>query len=202
MEMRHTTVSRECVYITSCLLMLDISRDDGEKPSEAAFRTKGHLGSGQAIHPHTPKPTSTPLSSLQIQAQNHPTVHEYIQARIPVLQEFILQILRRLKETIQDVPYGIRWLCKAIRALVLEKFPDVTLERMNSLIGGFFLLRYINPIIVSPHSALRGLFVVYNYYTQHYVCCGDFEFFPADYRLVSTPPSRVSRRNLTLVSCS
>jgi Ras GTPase-activating-like protein IQGAP2/3 len=105
-------------------------------------------------------------------AQNHPTVHEQIQACIPILEDFILQILQRLRETIQDVPYGIRWLCKAIRALVQEKFPDVTTERMNSLIGGFFLLRYVNPIIVSPHG----------------------------YRLVSTPPSRVSRRNLTLIA--
>lgn len=105
-------------------------------------------------------------------AQNHPTVHEQIQVHIPILQDFILQILQRLRDTIQDVPYGIRWLCKAIRALVLEKFPDVSLERMNSLIGGFFLLRYINPIIVSPHN----------------------------YRLISMPPSRVSRRNLTLIA--
>ena len=90
---------------------------------------------------------------LFLQAQNHPTVHEYIQSRVPILQEFILQILQRLRDTLRDVPYGIRWLCKAIRALVQEKFPDVSPERINSLIGGFFLLRYINPIIVAPHSA-------------------------------------------------
>lgn len=96
-------------------------------------------------------PLSCPLH-LPLQAQNHPTVHEQIQAHIPILQDFILQILQRLRDTIQDVPYGIRWLCKAIRALVLEKFPDVSPERMNSLIGGFFLLRYVNPIIISPHS--------------------------------------------------
>ena len=90
--------------------------------------------------------------SVVTQAQNHPTVKEQIRSHIPVLQDFILQILQRLRDTIQDVPYGIRWLCKAIRALVQEKFPDVTVERMNSLIGGFFLLRYLNPIIVTPHS--------------------------------------------------
>jgi Ras GTPase-activating-like protein IQGAP2/3 len=114
---------------------------------------------------------SEPKAILEA-AQNHPTVHEYIQSRIPILQEFILQILQRLRDTIRDVPYGIRWLCKAIRALVQEKFPDVSPERINSLIGGFFLLRYINPIIVAPHN----------------------------YRLVSTPPSRTSRRNLTLIA--
>ena len=31
-----------------------------------------------------------------------------------------------------------------------EKFPDVSAERMNSLIGGFFLLRYINPSLLPP----------------------------------------------------
>ena len=116
------------------------------------------LSSHFSSSPFSSSPLPLPLllsplpPSVVTQAQNHPTVKEQIKSHIPVLQDFILQILQRLRGTIRDVPYGIRWLCKAIRALVQEKFPDVTVERMNSLIGGFFLLRYLNPIIVTPHS--------------------------------------------------
>ena len=120
-------------------------------PSSSPFILSPLLSSPLLSSPLLP---SLPPSLPPLQAQNHPTVHEQIQACIPILEDFILQILQRLRETIQDVPYGIRWLCKAIRALVQEKFPDVTTERMNSLIGGFFLLRYVNPIIVSPHGKI------------------------------------------------
>ena len=35
-----------------------------------------------------------------------------------MLQEYVLQILARLKRNIDRVPYGIRWLCKATKVLV------------------------------------------------------------------------------------
>ena len=71
---------------------------------------------------------------------------------MPVLQEFVLSILHQLKDSIDEVPFGIRWLCKATRSLVMEKFPTAELESINSFIGGFFFLRYINPIIATPHG--------------------------------------------------
>ena len=63
-----------------------------------------------------------------------------------------MTILKQLKDTIDEVPFGIRWLCKATRALVHEKFPEAETERINAFIGGFFFLRYINPIIATPHG--------------------------------------------------
>ena len=71
-----------------------------------------------------------------------------------MLQEYVLIILKRLKEVIDEVPFGIRWLCKATRALVQEKFPDAEVETINAFVGGFFFLRYINPVIVTPHGEL------------------------------------------------
>ena len=71
---------------------------------------------------------------------------------MPVLQEFVLSILHQLKDNIDEVPFGIRWLCKATRSLVMEKFPTAELESINSFIGGFFFLRYVNPIIATPHG--------------------------------------------------
>jgi Ras GTPase-activating-like protein IQGAP2/3 len=110
-------------------------------------------------------------SVLLAEAESNQTVKMRIQERAPVLERFVLDILERLKESIHKVPYGIRWLCKATKHLVQEKFPDANSERINSFIGGFFFLRYINPIIATPHA----------------------------YQLVSNTPSQQARRNLTLV---
>jgi Ras GTPase-activating-like protein IQGAP2/3 len=75
---------------------------------------------------------------------------------VPVLQEFVLSVLHQLKDSIDEVPFGIRWLCKATRSLVMEKFPSAEVEAINSFIGGFFFLRYINPIIATPHGKEGG----------------------------------------------
>ena len=64
-----------------------------------------------------------------------------------------------LIQLVSQVPFGIRWLCKATRALVQEKFPEATAERVNSFIGGFFFLRYINPIIATPHGEYVHVYV-------------------------------------------
>lgn len=90
--------------------------------------------------------------SIHIQAESNPRVKELIALHVPVLEDFVLMILKVLKETIDKVPFGIRWLCKATWSLVHEKFPDTQPETLNALIGGFFFLRYINPIIATPHG--------------------------------------------------
>jgi Ras GTPase-activating-like protein IQGAP2/3 len=99
----------------------------------------------------TPFPLSPPH-----QAEANPKVQQQIKEHVPVLQEFVLSVLHQLKDSIDEVPFGIRWLCKATRSLVMEKFPSAEVEAINSFIGGFFFLRYINPIIATPHGKEGG----------------------------------------------
>ncbi|XP_065888130.1 uncharacterized protein [Dysidea avara] len=106
------------------------------------------------------------------EAEANPMVQQRIKERVPMVQDIVLSILRQLRNTIDEVPYGIRWLCKAIRKLIKEKFPDASDEHINSMIGGFFFLRYINPTIATPHA----------------------------YRIIPNPPGSVSRRNCTVVT--
>ena len=48
--------------------------------------------------------------------------------------------------------------------MVQEKFPHVSVENITGLIGGFFLLRFINPAIVFPHSKLELSFKAFFLY--------------------------------------
>ena len=90
--------------------------------------------------------------SLPKQAEANPEVQRRIQSHIPILQDFVLKILKKLQATIEEVPFGIRWLCKATRSLVQEKFSEASADQVNAFIGGFFFLRYINPLIATPHG--------------------------------------------------
>lgn len=109
--------------------------------------------------------------SAEVAADNV-EVKKIIGPRINQLQEIADKFLNRLISSADQVPYGIRWICKQIRELVKEKFPQATREQSCSLIGGFYLLRFVNPAIVTPQA----------------------------FMLVETKLSVNTRRNLTLLA--
>lgn len=95
-----------------------------------------------------------------------------IRERITKIINMTTKFVKAITESLLKVPYGIRWLCSAIVTLVKEKYPDVGDASINSLIGGFFLLRFLNPAIVTPKA----------------------------YKLVSSAPSQCARKNLTMIA--
>lgn len=101
-----------------------------------------------------------------------PAVQTVLEPRISKLQKVTENVLESILASVDQVPYGIRWICKQIRSLARRKFPNVPDIALCSLIGAFFILRFVNPAIVSPHAFL----------------------------LVSDPPSQNARRTLTLVA--
>jgi Ras GTPase-activating-like protein IQGAP2/3 len=108
-----------------------------------------------------------------------------------MLMEIANSFLVTIIDSMDSVPYGIRWICKQIRSLtrvcriirivfmtvlthfmLQRKYPEATDYAICSLIGGFFFLRFINPAIVTPQA----------------------------YMLVEGVPAKHPRRTLTLVS--
>ncbi len=105
-------------------------------------------------------------------AQENPDVQAIIAPRLTMLMEIANSFLLTIINSIERVPYGIRWICKQIRSLTKRKYPDATDFAICSLIGGFFFLRFINPAIVTPQA----------------------------YMLVDGPPAKHPRRTLTLIA--
>lgn len=105
-------------------------------------------------------------------ALDDPRVQEVIQERSRSLKTVASQFVSAITGSLHTVPYGIRWLCSTIVYLVKEKYPNVSDTNIASLIGGFFLLRFLNPAIVTPNA----------------------------YMLVNKPASQCARRNLTLIA--
>mmetsp|Transcript_17716 Transcript_17716/g.53103 ORF Transcript_17716/g.53103 Transcript_17716/m.53103 type:complete len:779 (+) Transcript_17716:136-2472(+) len=86
------------------------------------------------------------------EAAANPDVQAIIGPRIKQLTEIADRFISAFIDSIADVPYGIRWICQQIRLLTKTSFPDATRNQTCSLIGGFYLLRFVNPAIVTPQA--------------------------------------------------
>ncbi|KAK4050694.1 RasGAP protein [Microbotryomycetes sp. JL201] len=86
------------------------------------------------------------------EAAANPDVQNIIAPRLTMLMEIANSFLLTIMVSIDQVPYGIRWICKQIRSLTRRKYPEATDYAICSLIGGFFFLRFINPAIVTPQA--------------------------------------------------
>ncbi|KAK0562440.1 RasGAP protein [Tilletia horrida] len=105
-------------------------------------------------------------------AAENPDVQAIIAPRLTMLMDIANSFLLTIINSIDEAPYGIRWICKQIRSLTKRKYPDANDFAICSLIGGFFFLRFINPAIVTPQA----------------------------YMLVDGPPAKHPRRTLTLIA--
>ncbi|CAE6461807.1 unnamed protein product [Rhizoctonia solani] len=105
-------------------------------------------------------------------AATNPDVQAIIAPRLTMLMEIANSFLMTIIDSLEMVPYGIRWICKQIKSLTKRKYPDSTDYAICSLIGAFFFLRFINPAVVTPQA----------------------------YMLVEGVPAKHPRRTLTLIA--
>ncbi|KAF7306050.1 RasGAP protein [Mycena chlorophos] len=118
------------------------------------------------------RPADMPRDVSADAAAEHPDVQAVLIPRLNLLLDIARSFLLTVLDSLDEVPYGIRWICKQIRILARTKYPDATDNAISSLVGSFFLLRFIIPPIVAPQA----------------------------YMLVQTLPSRRPRRTLSLVA--
>ncbi|KAI9725378.1 MAG: glyceraldehyde-3-phosphate dehydrogenase 1 [Chrysothrix sp. TS-e1954] len=117
-------------------------------------------------------PADMPKGVTAEQAAEHPRVRDAIAPRVQMLTEHANAFLDTIIRGLEEIPYGIRWICKQIRSLSRRKYPDAQDQTICTLIGGFFFLRFINPAIISPIS----------------------------YMLIESPPTELPKRTLTYVA--
>eukprot|EP01114_Cavostelium_apophysatum_P006458 TRINITY_DN1777_c0_g3_i1.p1 TRINITY_DN1777_c0_g3~~TRINITY_DN1777_c0_g3_i1.p1 ORF type:complete len:766 (+),score=273.66 TRINITY_DN1777_c0_g3_i1:272-2569(+) len=86
------------------------------------------------------------------EAAVNPEIQAIIRPRIQKLDELATRFIDAIIASLDSVPYGIRWICKQIREFAKDKYPKATREQVCSLIGGFFLLRFVNPAVVTPQA--------------------------------------------------
>ncbi|KAL2826982.1 putative GTPase activating protein Sar1 [Aspergillus cavernicola] len=89
--------------------------------------------------------------TAEVAAENE-QVQAIIAPRLKKLTDIANSFITTIINSVNDAPYGIRWICKQIRSLSRRKYPDAHDQTICTLIGGFFFLRFINPAIVTPRS--------------------------------------------------
>lgn len=85
-------------------------------------------------------------------AAENEQVQAIIAPRLKMLMDIANGFLTTIINSVDEAPYGIRWICKQIRSLSRRKYPEAQDATICTLIGGFFFLRFINPAIVTPRS--------------------------------------------------
>ncbi|BEI97764.1 hypothetical protein CcaverHIS631_0300630 [Cutaneotrichosporon cavernicola] len=123
-------------------------------------------------HENGAVPPSLPKAINAETAAANEDVISIIQPRLTMLIEIADSFLQIILNSLDQVPYGIRWICKQIRSLTRRKYPEATDASICSLIGGFFFLRFVNPAILMPQA----------------------------YMLVDGVPAKHPRRTLTLIA--
>lgn len=81
-------------------------------------------------------------------------VKKAIAEHVPAVAAAVDRMVQALAASTERVPYGIRFICRQIKQLVLQKFPDMRHEQVCGVVGGFFMLRYVNPAIATPNASM------------------------------------------------
>jgi len=101
-----------------------------------------------------------------------PAVADRLAARFAKLRAVVLEIIGKLREAVPQMLYGVRWICRELNRMARERFRDATEKEWTAIVGGFLILRFANTMIIAPDAT----------------------------NVVSVKPSKLARRNLTLVA--
>ncbi|KAK9459159.1 Rho GTPase activation protein [Lipomyces oligophaga] len=86
------------------------------------------------------------------EAAEHKEVQALIESRVTTLLHVAKTFISSIIAAVDQVPFGIRWLCKQIQLLARRKYPEASDSEICTFIGAFFFLRFITPAIVTPHK--------------------------------------------------
>jgi len=77
-------------------------------------------------------------------------VRDIINPRIKQLRYIAGWFLDRIFKNVEEIPYGMRWICKQLAEMGQKYFPKADRYQIGSILGGYLFLRFFNPVIVNP----------------------------------------------------
>ncbi|PRP86194.1 Ras GTPase-activating protein [Planoprotostelium fungivorum] len=79
-----------------------------------------------------------------------PEVKELMENRLKTLRETAESFLDVIIQSVDSLPYGLRWICKQITSIGESHFDVKDKQQLQKTIGYFVYYRFLNPAIVSP----------------------------------------------------
>jgi Ras GTPase-activating-like protein IQGAP2/3 len=82
----------------------------------------------------------------------NPDVRRIMDGRLKELESICQSFLDGILRTMEDLPYGMRWICKQLRDLTQKSLPEATKDDILKLEVYFIYYRFINLAIVTPDA--------------------------------------------------
>jgi GTPase-activator protein for Ras-like GTPase len=100
-------------------------------------------------------PSVTALNSDANIAGRVPVVQEVLRRRVAYVSHIANSLVDDINDSVSVMPYGMRLICRDIQLRVAARFPGASPGFIISLVGSYFLLRVVNPSLISPETILQ-----------------------------------------------
>jgi Ras GTPase-activating-like protein IQGAP1 len=100
----------------------------------------------------TGEATKLPYDVSNDQALEHQEVKDRIRKTIQQLCSFCDRFQASIMESVQNIPYAMRFIAMQLRLALGAKFPDAPQDDILKVVGNLLYYRYMNPAIVAPDA--------------------------------------------------
>ncbi|KAL2295627.1 hypothetical protein Nmel_018742 [Mimus melanotis] len=84
------------------------------------------------------------------QALSHPEVQRRLDISICNLLAITDKFVSAITSSVDEIPYGMRYMAKILRTFLVEKFPKAPAEEVDKIVGNLLYYRFMNPAVVAP----------------------------------------------------
>uniref|UniRef100_A0A8C9SQM9 IQ motif containing GTPase activating protein 1 n=1 Tax=Scleropages formosus TaxID=113540 RepID=A0A8C9SQM9_SCLFO len=100
----------------------------------------------------TGEASKLPYDVTPEQAMSHEEVRNRLEASIKNMRTVTDKFLSAIIVSVDNIPYGMRFIAKVLKDTLHEKFPDATEDELLKIVGNLLYYRYMNPAIVAPDA--------------------------------------------------
>uniref|UniRef100_A0A3B5MDU2 IQ motif containing GTPase activating protein 2 n=1 Tax=Xiphophorus couchianus TaxID=32473 RepID=A0A3B5MDU2_9TELE len=98
----------------------------------------------------TGEASKLPYEVTPEQAMSHKEVRNRLQASSVALRSATDKMLNSIVSSLDNIPYGMRYIAKVLKNSLHEKFPEASEDELLKIVGNLLYYRYMNPAIVAP----------------------------------------------------
>uniref|UniRef100_A0A3Q3JBN9 IQ motif containing GTPase activating protein 2 n=1 Tax=Monopterus albus TaxID=43700 RepID=A0A3Q3JBN9_MONAL len=98
----------------------------------------------------TGEASKLPYEVTPEQAISHEEVRHRLEASSQALRSATDKVLNSIVSSLDNIPYGMRYIAKVLKSSLHEKFPDASEDELMKIVGNLLYYRYMNPAIVAP----------------------------------------------------
>ncbi|CAG07881.1 unnamed protein product [Tetraodon nigroviridis] len=98
----------------------------------------------------TGEASKLPYEVTPEQAMSHEEVRSRLEASSLALRAATDKVLNSIVSSLDNLPYGMRYIAKVLKNSLHEKFPDSSEDELMKIVGNLLYYRYMNPAIVAP----------------------------------------------------